>query len=163
MKTEDILLIGLLVAVIGVFLFAVFGSAIPIKIGGTSGAASSGSSTGYTATAAAKSTSGFKTISTGSTDQGEVQIDITPQGVDSGKLAVDIAINTHSVDTSQFDLKQITTLEYEGKSINPSSAPSLSGHHFNGQLVFDVGKDIKSFTIKISGIPLVEERVYSWP
>lgn len=162
MKTEDILLIGLLVAVIGVFLFAVFGSTIiPIKIGGTSGKANAGSSTGYTATA--KSTSAFRTISTGSTDQGDVQIDITPQGVDSGKLAVDIAINTHSVDTSQFDLKQITTLEFEGKSIKPSSAPALSGHHFNGQLVFDVGKDIKSFKITISGIPKVEKRAYTWP
>lgn len=165
MKTDDIILIVLLAAVVGVLLFAVFGSAIfPIKIGGNLGNAGSGSGTGYAGSTGIKqSASGFKTVSTGSTNQGEVEISLTPQGVDNGKLAVDIALNTHSVDTSKFDLKQITTLEYEGKSIKPSSAPSLSGHHFNGQLVFDVGKDIKSFTITLSGIPKVEKRVYTWP
>ncbi|MBC8500770.1 MAG: hypothetical protein ISS25_00125 [Nanoarchaeota archaeon] len=106
--------------------------------------------------------SGFKLISSGSTDPGEVSVDLKPHEAKDGKLEVDISVNTHSVDLDQFDLKEITTLEFDGKSINPTSAMVLSGHHNSGTLVFDVGKDIDSFTIKIIGIPKVEERVFEW-
>ena len=106
--------------------------------------------------------SGFKTISSGSTDPGEVSIELTPRKIKDGKLDVDIAINTHSVDLSNFDLKEITTLEYDGKIIKPISAPTLGGHHTTSYLVFQVDNDVDSFTIKIKGIPKVEERVFEW-
>ncbi len=106
--------------------------------------------------------SAAKTVLSGSTDPGDVEIGLTPQGVASGKLSVAIAANTHSVDLSPFDLKQMTELELDGRKIKPAEAPTLSGHHASGILVFDVGQDITKFTIKIKGIPKVEERAFSW-
>lgn len=104
----------------------------------------------------------LKSISSGSTNQGDVLIELTPHKVDKRRLEVDISVNTHSVDLSQFDLKQITTLKYKDKSIKPSLVPSLNGHHSSGTLVFDVDEDIDIFTIIIVGIPNVEERIFSW-
>ena len=105
---------------------------------------------------------GMKTILTGSTEAGDVSIELTPEEVKDGQLAVDISVNTHSVSLSDYDLKQITTLEYDAKIIFPSSAPSMAGHHVSGQLTFDVNREISAFTIRIRGIPSVEERVFSW-
>ena len=106
--------------------------------------------------------SGFKLIVSGSTSSGEVAVDLKPHKVSNGQLQVDIGVNTHSVSLEGFDLKEITTLEFSGKTIKPTSVPRLSGHHNSGTLVFDVGENIESFTIKIIGIPKVEERVFTW-
>ena len=110
---------------------------------------------------------GFKPAFTGSTEMGDVSIGLTPLDAKGDKLIVDFAANTHSVDLSQFDLKRITTLEYDGKVISPEFAPSLGGHHSKGRLVFDVKGELSKgelsgFTIRIIGIPKVEERVFEW-
>lgn len=151
-NTENILLTALLVLVVGGLIFALTGfskegfitkqnkaeeKTIPIE-------------------------SSYPSITTGSTASGDVSIELAPHEVENDKLEVDIWVNTHSVDLSQSDLKQITSLEYNGKSVAPVSAPSLSGHHVSGTLVFNVDDEIKSFTIKIKGIPKVEERVFEW-
>ncbi len=104
----------------------------------------------------------FSPVETGTTGSGDVSIELEPRQVINGELKVDIAVNTHSVDLSPFNLKQITTLEYNGKLIKPVSAPNLGGHHSNGELVFEVGEDIDSFKIRIKGIPKVEERIFEW-
>ncbi len=104
----------------------------------------------------------FKTISSGTTNDGEVSVELKPHKVKNGKINVDISVNTHSVDLNKFDLRQITTLEYNNLIIYPTSAPTLTGHHNSGNLVFDIGENINSFTIKIKGIPKIEERVFKW-
>jgi len=109
-----------------------------------------------------KSNSGFESIDSGSTGPGDVSIELTPQNIENNQLNVNIAVNTHSVDLSQFDLKQITTLEYNGKTISPISAPTLGGHHSNGELIFEVDEEIDNFIVKIKGIPKVQERVFEW-
>ena len=76
--------------------------------------------------------------STGSTSMGDVEIELKPHEITNGQLKVDISANTHSVELDQFDLKEIVTLEYGGELIKPISAPTLSGHHVSGTLVFDV-------------------------
>jgi len=106
---------------------------------------------------------GFRTISTGTTGEGDVQIELTPRSVQNGQLRVAIAANTHSVELAQYDLAAVVTLESDGKSFSPATAPTFSGHHNAGDLVFDVGKGVSAFTIRIRGIPQVGERVYSWP
>lgn len=100
-------------------------------------------------------------ISTGSTNAGDVQIDISVEGISEGKLRLNIAANTHSVDLSQFDLKQITTLEYGGNSAKPVEAPVLSGHHSSGTLVFEAPGGLDSAVVRIKGIPKVEERLFN--
>jgi len=106
-------------------------------------------------------TSGFPAISTGSTGQGDVEIELTPSWI-NGKLDVEIAVNTHSVDLSGFNLKEITILQYGEKTLNPVSVPALSGHHNSGKMVFEPGEEPKSFAIKILGIPAVNKRVFEW-
>ena len=102
------------------------------------------------------------TVSTGSTDEGDVAIDLTPSKVTNGRLSVEISVNTHSVDLSPYDLEKITILEYGGKTIYPESAPDLSGHHASGTIIFKVEDDLNEFRIRIRGIPKVEERLFEW-
>ena len=107
----------------------------------------------------------YQPISTGSTGPGDVSVELTPFSSENGLLKVNIAVNTHSVDLSQFDLKEITLLEYKDKFYKPVEAPALRGHHSNGILTFNISPENnidESFTIKISGIPNVKERVFSW-
>lgn len=113
---------------------------------------------------AEQTATGVETIATGSTESGDVLIEITP-AIENSKLIALVSFNTHSVDLSKFDLQEITTLEYGGKTIKPSAAPSLSGHHASGEIVFDIdGEDAISeeFQIRILGIPAEEERIYEW-
>lgn len=105
----------------------------------------------------------YETKSTGSLQNGDVLIEMTPFGIKNGKFEVQIVVNTHSEDLSQFDLMQITTLTYENKNIKPLSAPALNGHHSSGTLVFDTKKEINNFKITINNIPDMEERVFEWP
>ena len=146
MKT-DYIVYGLLLVVVFIFIYTIYGFELNSRP----------NSLQEPTTAAA-----FKTISSGSTEIGSAQIDLTPKGIVNGQFLVDFAINTHSVDLSQFDLKKITTLQYNGKKILPYSATALAGHHNFGTIVFDIGEDIKSFKITIVGIPNVSERNFEW-
>jgi hypothetical protein len=152
MKIDNIILYGLLIVVIGVLFISITGLAKPKGITASAIASPGSLSDG----------SGFNTVSTGDTSPGSVSVDLTPHAVSNGQLKVDISVNTHSVSLDKIDLKKVTTLEYKGKSINPTSAPGLNGHHSSGELVFDVGEGIESFTIKINGIPKVENRIFTW-
>lgn len=151
MDRTDYILIGILVLLLAGLAYAAVGWFWP--------APSTSTVQPSVATGAVASTGA---ISTGSTDQGDVSIELTPIGFKDGKFQVSLAANTHSVDLSTFDLTKITTLTYEGRSINPSAAPKLSGHHVSGVLAFDTGKELTKFTITMTGIPAVEERVFDW-
>ena len=96
------------------------------------------------------------------TSSGEVTIDLTPS-FDNGKLYVNIDVNTHTLDLSAYNLKELAMLEFDNTKIKPVSAPKLTGHHNSGQLIFDAGKDLDRFKIKIAGIPDIQERVFEWP
>ena len=147
MKTKNMLLAGLLILVVGGLAYAAFGFF--------------GWNLGKNANPEGENL-GLKAISTGTTGEGDVSIELTPLSFDNGRLIVAFAANTHSVALDNFDLKQITTLEYADKIIKPSSAPSMSGHHVTGQLAFDVGDAMNGFTIKIYGIPKAEKRIFEW-
>lgn len=105
---------------------------------------------------------GYGPVITGTTESGDVAIELKPARFETGKLMIGVTINTHSVDLDQFDLTQITTLEIDGKKIKPSSAPILQGHHNSGEMVFDVGNELNGFSIQIEGIPKVEKRFFEW-
>ncbi len=142
------ILYGLLVLVVIVLVFSFTGFSPKIR--------------GTATTSDEKAKPGFRSIDSGSTGTGDVSIELTPIGISNNQLKVGISANTHSVSLDQFDLKEITTLEYNEKSIKPTSAPNLGSHHSNGELVFEVEEEISSFTIKIKGIPKVEERIFKW-
>jgi hypothetical protein len=105
---------------------------------------------------------GYESIITGTTSPGDVSIELKPHQQVNGKLEVDVWVNTHSVDLSQFDLEKAVMLDYDGKQAAPTSAPKLGGHHVSGTITFEVEKDVQSFTITIEGIPLQEVRTYTW-
>jgi len=105
----------------------------------------------------------YQTKLTGSLQNGDVAIELTPIGMKNGRFEVQITANTHSVDLSQFDLMEITTLAYENKDIKPLSSPKLNGHHSSGTMAFDIKKEISSFRIIINDIPNMEKRVFEWP
>ncbi len=97
------------------------------------------------------------------TSEGEVTIKLTPRKVQNGKLEVDITMDTHSVPLDTLDLKKLITLEYNSQTAQPTSAPSLSGHHASGTIIFDVAQELSTFTILIRGVPDVEVREVVWP
>ncbi len=103
----------------------------------------------------------FSAKSTGSQEDGDVEIVLTPS-MEGSRLTVRIDMNTHSVNLADFDLAEITTLEYRGKTIKPVKAKKPSGHHSYGMIIFDVEEKLSSFQIKIKGIPKIQERVYGW-
>ena len=104
----------------------------------------------------------YETIFSGDTNEGAVLVGLTPIEITENRLIVQIGVNTHSVDLSQFDLKEIVVLEYDGKTIKPTEAPSLSGHHSSGNIVFETNKKANEFKVTILGIPNIEERVFEW-
>jgi len=150
MKKENTLLIGILVLVVGGLIYSI------------SGYFNSGIINTKTTGQTTSDVSGYESITTGSMSSGDVSVELTPHKMVANQLAVDYSINTHSVDLSQFNLKQITTLGYNGKTIKPSSAPGLSGHHNSGEMIFDVGEKIDSIKITIKGIPAVQLREFEW-
>ena len=97
------------------------------------------------------------------TSESTVTVVITPIKFENAKLYVDIGVDTHTVGLDSYNLREIVTLEFEGKSVKPLSAPKLSGHHNTGQLIFDAGKEPSNFKIVIKGLPDIQERVLEWP
>ena len=102
----------------------------------------------------------YKTKSTGSTESGDVFIELTPLNIKDGKLNIKVDVNTHTVELAEFDLEQLTTLEYNGNYIKPVESPNLKGHHSSGIIIFDVENNIKDFTIRIKGIPITGDRIF---
>lgn len=105
----------------------------------------------------------YETKSSGSLQTGDVLIEMTPVGIKNGKFEIGISANTHSVDLAQFDLMQQTVLEYGNKEAKPISAPTLSGHHTSGTLIFSLNQQPANFQIIINNIPAIEKRIFEWP
>ena len=105
----------------------------------------------------------YETKSTGSLEMGDVVVELAPVGIKNGKFEVQVTANTHSVDLSQFDLMQATTLAYENKNVKPLSAPKLNGHHSSGTIIFDIKEEINNFKITINEIPNIPDRIFEWP
>ncbi|MBS3142607.1 hypothetical protein J4464_04435 [Candidatus Woesearchaeota archaeon] len=104
----------------------------------------------------------YRTIGTGTTEQGDVSVELTPQGVRGGQFIFDLAVNTHSVDLTAVNLYAAATLEYNGKTVKPSRAPELQGHHASGTIAFPVSGSPSRFTVTIQGIANQNIRTYRW-
>lgn len=106
----------------------------------------------------------FDPVTTGSTGPGDSEIMLTPEKVGDGELVFSISINTHTVSLEEHDLGDQSYLKLEGEKFEPVEYPTLSGHHVNGELVFDIenNQEPESFEVSINGIPDVDERVFKW-
>lgn len=115
-------------------------------------------------TAVASGDAGGKILGVTRSDTGVVSVELTPTKLEGGNLVVDMRVTTHTVyDLDKYDLTKITTLEHDGTSVVPTSAPKLEGHHSAGELVFPMTKLPDAFTIKIDGLNKPGVRVFSWP
>ncbi len=103
----------------------------------------------------------LQTIITGTTEEGDVAIGITPKIINR-KVILFTEINTHSIDLGQFDLSQRVVLQLNGKSIKPSSTFTPQRHHASGEVKFNVEDYPEEFTVIITGIPKLEQRTYQW-
>jgi len=101
----------------------------------------------------------YQTIS-GTTNQGDVSIELVPKSLINNNLVLEIKVNTHTIDLNQYDLSKITTLEYNKQKIMPYKVPQLQGHHINGEIIFKIEEKINEFKIIIKGIPKIEERIF---
>lgn len=94
--------------------------------------------------------------------QGEVTVDVQLLSVENEQAQFSIALNTHSVDLSQFDLRELITLEYEGKILKPVSAPAVSGHHASGTVLFEMKEQKNNFLVRVRGIPPELDREFQF-
>lgn len=103
----------------------------------------------------------YNSQTTGTTGNDDVEITLTPT-YNKGKISVQIAVNTHSVDISQYNIARIATLKTKGKKYSPTSAPTITGHHANGIITYTMPTKPEEFTITILGIPKTMTRTYTW-
>ena len=100
----------------------------------------------------------FATQSTGTS----VSFELTPRAADAGRLAIALRANTHSGDLAEIDLAKAMRLHVGGESFAPVEAPSLSGHHDGGSVVFEPGSAPAHFDVTISGVRGMPELRLSW-
>ncbi len=108
------------------------------------------------------SDSKYKIITTGTLEYGDVAIEIIPLGFNNEIFEFKLSANTHSVDLSKYNLKEIITLQYEGKTIKPIEAVKMSGHHSSGSITFEINHEPKEFKLIITSMSLLQERIYEW-
>jgi hypothetical protein len=101
--------------------------------------------------------------------QGPVEVSATFQkstGAEAGSVVFRLALNTHSVDLNQYDLKQLSFIQFDGGQPVQAAKwePSGSGHHFTGTLTFDraIPQGAKKLNLFIKEIGGVQERVLEW-
>ncbi len=100
---------------------------------------------------------------------GAVTIDVEWLTEEKNSLVFDVAMNTHSVQLDDYDLKQLAVLrDGEGSEFRPTSWDSASGgHHRNGRLTFALPDSLrqskaKSIVLIIRDVAGVAERVFEW-
>jgi len=149
MKSENIILIALLIILVGGLGYAItgFSKANPIET--------------QSKTKFIENNNQIQESNTKSSS-GKVSIDLTPREYLNGKFYVDGDFNTHSGALEDYNLKELVILKFNGKELSPISVPELSWHHGSGTFIFELNNEPKEFDIIITGIPDIEERVFSW-
>lgn len=107
---------------------------------------------------------------TQSNEAASVTVAATWRGVQSGSLAFDISMDTHSVNLDAYDLGKLASLrDSAGNQLNPRSwsAPSGGGHHRSGTLAFAVPSSVSDGSatyveLVVRDIGGVPQRVLRW-
>jgi len=90
-----------------------------------------------------------------STRMGAVDVEITPNKLEPGKIAIfDVAFNTHSVEL-EYDFTTIMTLTDNNDTTYKTTewVGGSGGHHLSGAIGFEkLNENIDSLTLKIDGI-----------
>ena len=108
---------------------------------------------------------------TQTSESGAVTVKATWAGRDAGPVFT-VAMDTHSVDLNDFDLRQLALLRANDEPVQPIAwdAPK-SGHHREGALTFPsvtvdgkpvLGPDVRSVELVIRDVAGIPERVFRW-
>ena len=96
------------------------------------------------------------------TSSGDIAFRLTPRR-SGGRLILDIQADTHSGDLSELNLKDLVVLRADGRSYRPVESPSLTGHHAQGMVTFDVPGSSERLSITIAGVRGMSELTFDWP
>ena len=97
------------------------------------------------------------------TSEGSVTIDLTPKNFDGNNFYVDVGLNTHTLDLSNFDLNTNSKSEFFlTVSFDSSHNATITINNVSGTLVFVVNEMPKNFAIAINGIPDLPIRRFEW-
>jgi len=94
---------------------------------------------------------------------GDVSFEVTPRAPADGRFIFDVRADTHSGDLAELDLRRIVTLEAGGKTLRPTSATSLNGHHASGSVTFEMAAAPDRFTLKMTGVREMDPIEFTWP
>jgi len=117
--------------------------------------------TGY-AQKSAQTRMDFSKVFTGNMNSGGVRMDMKPVSFKDGKLKVKFSANTHTGSLGDYDLMELSTLEFGDKSFRPVKADRMRGHHAGGMLVFEVSELPEHFNIIVEGIRNRGRRVFEY-
>jgi hypothetical protein len=101
---------------------------------------------------------GMKRLSTGDMKNGGVRIEIEPVAYRDGVLECRFYANTHVGNLGGHDLKMQARLYVEDAVYERVSVDKMRGHHASGVISFRVPIPPAKFSIKITGIPNVNEK-----
>lgn len=106
---------------------------------------------------------------TRSDSQGAVNISATyvaPKQENDKKNAFRLTLNTHSVDLGEYDLEEVSFIQFDDQKATNDGVWKFSGssHHYKGTISFKqpVPDGTKTIRLLIKGIDGVEERVFEW-
>ena len=101
-------------------------------------------------------------------NQGNVMIAATYQGAEQkdGPVSIKLALNTHMVDLSQYDIQRLSYLQFDDQTPIQAAkwVQSGEGHHIRGTLTFagSAGKSVKKLRLILKGIGGIDQRVFEW-
>jgi hypothetical protein len=95
--------------------------------------------------------------------RGEIAFDLTPREPTDGRFTIEIRANTHSGDLTDLDLTKIVALEVGDKTYRPVSATTLSGHHSEGSVTFEIAHLPDRFAVTMTGVRKMGQLRFEWP
>ncbi len=153
MKRINLILVPLLIAAAGFFLWVLLGSTkkqAPANNVGSQNQAATTTQTQYEAK---------------SDSEGGVEVEVQPLDLGSNTWTFDFSINTHEGNLDMDILKVVSLTDDRGDTFAPLSwdGPPPGGHHRNGIIAFEAPPlRPKAFTVTVSDIGGIAKRTFTW-
>ena len=100
--------------------------------------------------------------STGSMDDGGVKMELEPYSYENGVFRVKFFANTHTANLGDYDMMELTHIEFKDTGYKPVSVDRMRGHHAGGEITFNLPEAPDSFRIIVRDLPGMERRVFQW-
>jgi hypothetical protein len=109
----------------------------------------------------------YPSFVSGVMEPGNIRLELSPEGLENGRLKVRFFANAHDQTLDPYDLALMTALSYEDRLLKPSHSDRMKGHHDSGLMFFDFGRlhdtdALSNFTITVRGLPSEKVRTFRW-